>query len=224
MGGTVFFKEGRTMKIMKHTKKLSLGLAVLALSGLTACNISSSNAQVGGTNGGGLVVTFSDTTNITIHFNDITKIIFSDSALFDLVDIRQKLKDNGMDSSSVSITELKASFDATTLAFLQANANIKYVFQVYTKDPASSALAKLTLESSSDSSAILSFLPANPPMELNKQLFGNASGFADLIGAIQGTALSLRAVAQMTLMPGPLLVPGDVVVNLVITVSGKKKI
>ena len=221
------------MKNMQQTKKLTLGLALLALSGLTACNISSSNAQVGGgTNGSGggvgggngLVVTFTDTTQITIHFNDITKTVFADSEVFDLLDIRQKLRDNEMDSSTVSITNLSASFDNSTLAFLTSNSGKAYVFQVFTRDPATTALAKLTLESSSSPSAILTFDPANPPMELNNQLFGNAAGFSDLVRAIQGTSASIQAKAEMTLVPGPLADTGTVDVNLVITVSGKKKI
>lgn len=211
------------MKIMKHKKNLALGGALLALTGLMACNISS-DVQVGGNGGGGLVVSFTDTTEVMINFDNLTRTVFAESADFDLDEIRQKLRDNEMDSNTVSITHIEAGLSDSTVGFLLSNANVDYVFQVLTRDPATTAAAKLTLESSANPAYILSFDPTAPPMELNNQLFGNALGFSDLMDAIKGTASSIRAIAQLSLVSGPLNSMGIVKVKLVLTVSGKKKV
>src|SRR6266849_3158418 len=87
---------------------LSAGLAVAAL-GAWNCTISDSGS---GVTGGGISLSITDTTQIVVQFTNTTDTHFSDSATFDLADIRKKIDDKGISLSSISIPNLTVAYDS----------------------------------------------------------------------------------------------------------------
>ena len=196
------------------------GIAVAALA-FGACALKDSTS--GDDSGTGLVISVKDTAKVKLDFSDMAKTVFIDSGTFNLVEIRSKLKDKGINPDSVQITGIEVRYSDSAKVFLDANKDIKFVLKVYIRENGTGE-KKLTLETpavDAGAAKVLAFDPAMTLFQLNKHIFGNEDGFPGLLSAIRDTTkLSVRCIAELALQ-SPLKTAGNLRLNMVVTVAGK---
>lgn len=199
--------------------KTRLGLLALGLLSLAACAIKNGSTDSEG--GDGVVVSVTDTSKVSLNFDDVKKTVFRDSGEFDLNTLRSKLSDKDIALGTVKIIGLAVTYDSSTKAFLTANSGIKFILRIYIKDLADTSAPKLTLETFVDHAKASKLDPAQTLFELNKHLFGKEEGMPFLLASIQNTAVSkVRVIAELTLLD-PLKAPGDLNLNMVVDVAGQ---
>lgn len=204
-------------EMWKIGKLMFGGFAAFAAFSLSAC--------VYGGGGGGdsdpLTLIVTDTTDIdTLKFDDVANDMYSDSGSFDLDKIRTKIDDKGISLSTVGITDLAVSYDAGTSQFLLANLGKHFVLTI--KYHLNGDTNKIALQTN-PTTGTLAFNPDSALFQLNKNIFGNAEGFTELVGAIKDTSVhTVTVTAELSLldMP-PLAATGKLVIHFIVTVSGK---
>jgi hypothetical protein len=211
--------KGKTA-IGKGLRKAGLALLGLGLLGLAGCAIKDGNTDPG--DGNGVVVSVTDSTKVTLDFDDINKKIFTESNSFNLDTLRKKLNDKNIDLESIKIIGLVVTYDAATKQFLTDNEGVQYALRIYTNTMADTGKGKLTLETYNQASGKAPTLnPDQVLFELNKHLFGKEDGMPFLLASIQDTSVKeLKVTAELEIL-GSLKKTGKLNLNLVIDVAGK---
>lgn len=75
-----------------------------------------------------------DSSKIVLTFDNDTSTIFTDSGRFNLVELRKKMEDKGINSDSIQITGIEVGYDETTKKFLTDNEGVKFFLKIYTRD------------------------------------------------------------------------------------------
>jgi hypothetical protein len=193
-----------------------LGLALL---GLSACAIREGSSDPAG--GSGVVVSVTDSSKVSISFDNLDTLVFRDSGEFDLDNLREKLDEKDIDLESIRIIGLIVTYDDSTKQFLTDNAGTKFILRIYVKEAVDTATPRLTLESYVDPAKAAVMDPNQVLFELNKHLFGKAEGMPYFLAAIQNTSLKkMRVIAELTLLE-KLKKKGKLNLNLVVDVAGK---
>lgn len=209
------------MEIGKGLRKAGLALLGLGLLALSACAIKEGSSDPTG-GGNGVVVSVTDSTKVTLNFDDIAKKLFTESSTFNLDTLRKKLNDKNIDLASIKIIGLVVTYDAETKQFLTDNEGVQYALRIYTNSLADTGKGKLTLETYNQASGKAPTLdPDQVLFELNKHLFGMQDGMPFLLASIQDTSVKqLRVTAELEIL-GTLKKTGKLNLNLVIDVAGK---
>ena len=203
------------MKI-ENTK---VGILAVVLLGLAACAIKDGSTDPA--DGTGVVVSITDSSKISLNFDDVAKTVFKDTGEFSLDALRNKLDDKNIDLETVKIIGLAVTYDSSTKAFLTANAGVKFVMRIYIKETTDTGAAKLTLETFVDPAKASALDPSQTLFELNKHLFGKEEGMPFLLAAIQNKdVIKVTVIAELTLLE-PLKATGDLNLNMVVDVAGK---
>lgn len=211
--------KGKTT-IGKGLRKAAMGFLGLGLLALSACAIKEGNTDPD--DGEGVVVSVTDSTKVSLDFDDASKRIFTESADFDLVKLRDKIEEKDIDLESIRIIGLVVTYDAETKQFLTDNDGLKYVLRIYTNAIDDTGKGKLTLETYGAASGKAPTLdPDQVLFELNKHLFAHPDGMPDLLDAIQDKTISKMKVTAELEVLDPLKKTGKLNLNLVIDVAGK---
>lgn len=201
---------------------IGLGSLLASMLLMGACALKESTS---GDEEGGFVIAVKDSSRILLNFDSDTATIFTDSGTFNLVELRNKMNDKGINSDSIRITGIEVAYDDSTKAFIAANEGVHFYLRIYTRDDAASA-KKLALETlvNDDVKSGLKALAFDPDMTmllLNKHIFGAAEGFPGVLSAIKDkTKTSIQVIAELTLKER-LKKPGTLKLNMVVTVAGK---
>lgn len=211
-----------TIRNKKLPARLLGGIAALSfLLGLGACALKESTSD-DDTGGPGVVISVNDSTDVTLDFTDMSKVMFSDSGEFDLDAIRKKMKDKGLDPATVQITGIVVTYDDSTKAFLADNKGVKFSLKIFIReDGGARKLALSTKETDSDAFKVLAFDPDMALFELNKHIFGSPEGFPGFLSALKDENKHMvMCIAEMTLKEA-LKKAGNLKLNMVVTVAGK---
>jgi hypothetical protein len=129
-------------------RRFAFGLLGLVLLGLSACAIREGDSDpTGGSGGSGVVISVTDSSKVTLDFNNLDTLVFRDSGEFDLDKMREKLDEKEIDLESIKIIGLVVTYNDSTRQFLTDNEGIKFILRIYVKEVSDTAKAKLTLES-----------------------------------------------------------------------------
>lgn len=206
-------------KIGRRLRLGALGLLASALLGLSACAIKESGTDPA--DGSGIVVSVTDSTKVSLDFDNLAKTVFTESSEFSLDTLRKKLEDKSIDINTIKIIGLVVTYDAETKQFLTDNQGIRFVMRIYTNAVTDTGRGKLTLETYVDPAKASKLDPNQVLFELNKHLFGKEEGMPFLLGAIQDRTMSkVRVTAELTLLD-PLKKVGKLNLNMVVDVAGK---
>ena len=194
--------------------------AVMLVSG--ACALKESTS---GNDSPSIVVAVKDSSKIVLTFDNDTSTIFTDSGRFNLVELRKKMEDKGINSDSIQITGIEVGYDETTKKFLTDNEGVKFFLKIYTRDNDTGVtkLALETLEADKNGFKALAFDPTMALLVINQHIFGADPGFPGVLSAIKDkNKTSIKIMAKMFLSPGEKLkTKGILNLNLVVTVAGK---
>jgi hypothetical protein len=172
----------------------------------------------------GPVISVKDSSKIDLKF-DSDDTTFTDTGVFDLVALRQKMKDKGINSESVEITGLVVSYDDETAAFIKANEGVPFYIRIYIRENDTGA-TKLALESLVNDDVVrgfkaLAFDPTMTFIQLGKHIFGNPEGYPNVLSAIKDVSKEkLTVIAKLTLKD-KLKLKGELKLNMIVTVAGK---
>jgi hypothetical protein len=210
----------------KHRKKSGVTLGILGLAtamlALGACALKESTS---GNDNPSIVVAVKDSSRIVLTFDNDTATIFTDSGSFNLVELRRKMADKGIDSDSIQITGIEVAYDEATRKFLADNEGVGFFLKIYTRDNDTGAtkLALETLETDKNGFKALAFDPTMALLVINQHIFGADPGFPGVLSAIKDKdKTSIKVIAKMFLSPGEKLkTKGTLNLNLVVTVAGK---
>ena len=219
------------MKTLHHLKsRLTPGLAgLIGLIGLMAAMLMVGACALKETDPGddtaGVVINVKDSSKVHLTFDTDSIITFTDSGTFDLVALRAKMKDKGLNPDSVQITGLVVSYDDSTKKFIADNEGVGFYLRNYIRENDTGA-TKLALETLVDDDAqkhlkALAFDPTMTFFELGKHIFGNSEGFQSILDSVKDkTKEKVKIIAKLTLKD-KLKVKGKLNLNMIVTVAGK---
>lgn len=223
--GFKFQSEDTAMTTSKHGKAgfvpaLAGLLAAMLMIGACAMRETSTESDTAG-----VVISVKDSSKIRLVFDNDNDTTFTDSGLFDLVALRNKMDEKGIAPESIEITGLVVSYDEDAKAFITANQDVEFYLRIYVRENDTGA-AKLALETLVDDDAktglkALAFDPDLTFLQLGKHIFANTEGFPGILNDIKDESkLKLRVIARLTLKD-KLKVKGTLNLNMVVTVAGK---
>ena len=144
------------------------------------------------------------------------------AGLVTLDQIRQKMKDKGLNPDSVEITGLVVTYDETTKQFLTDNEGLPFALNVFIReDGGTRKLVLYTLDKATATFPVQKLDPNQTLFELNKQIFGSPDGFPGFMSAIKDTSKHKEEVIAELTMLQKLRKAGKLNLNMVVTVSGK---
>jgi hypothetical protein len=207
------------MDWMKKGSGLGLGavLAAAAL-GAWACAFQEDVSE-----DGGLAVFVTDSSRISLDFDDLEQTVFEDSGEFSLEDVRKNLQDKGLNLSTVTISTLVVTYDDSTKKFLEDNQGLDYNLKIFVKEKGDTAAPKLALVSAGTApgDTTLEFNPTKTSFAMGTDLAVDAAGFPSFIAAIQDTSKKIEFVLARLTVPGKLKATGKLNLNMVVTVGAK---
>ncbi|MBD3390824.1 MAG: hypothetical protein GF418_02210 [Chitinivibrionales bacterium] len=180
----------------------------------------------GGTQAGGMALSAVDTVTFTFSVTDgSVGTVVTASEEVDLDDIRQTIQDEGIELSTFSVTDFYLKAAPGSQGFVDANADSRFVLEAYYVEGGSRIKIAET--------------PAGPPspfpvqtvedlggdgLHLNSSLFGSMPGIGDFIDMIKDESTSTVDVEIDIEILDALSQTGDLDLELIIEISGKKKL
>jgi hypothetical protein len=219
--------EDTAMKTSIHGKAGSAGL--MGLVGLLAAMLMIGACALRETSpddeDAGVVISVKDSSKVQLVFDNDNDTTFTDSGLFDLVALREKMDEKGIKPESIEITGLVVSYDDSAKNFIANNEGVAFYLRIYVREN-DTGEAKLALETLVDDDVqkgfkALAFDPDLTFLQLGQHIFGNAAGFPSILNSIKDESkLKIRVIATLTLKD-KLKVKGTLNLNMVVTVAGK---
>ncbi|GEM_PF-2614882 len=211
------------------TYNLSKSRLVLGLAGLMAAMLLIAACALKETDPAddtaGVVINVKDSSKVHLTFDSDTITTYTDSGTFDLIALRAKMKEKGLNPDSIQITGLVVSYDDSTRKFITDNEGVGFYLKIYIRENDTGA-AKLALETlvNDDVAKGLKALAFDPTMtffQLGKHIFGNSEGFQSVLDALRDkTKEKVKVIAKLTLKD-KLKVQGRLNLNMIVTVAGK---
>lgn len=209
----------RTLKTESKKSALAFGalLATAAL-GVWACAFKDDTAGTGG----GLSIFVTDSSKVSLAFDDPDQTVFEDSGEFNLDEVRKNIHDKGIDLKTVAITTLNVTYDDSTKKFLSDNKGLPYNLKIYIKAKGDTAAPKLALVSAgaAPGDTTLTLDPNQVMFGMGKELAVDAEGFPFFLSSIQDTIPTMFVLARLTVLE-KLKATGKLNLNMVVTVGGK---
>jgi hypothetical protein len=173
----------------------------------------------------GVVISVKDSSKVQLVFDNDNDTSFTDSGLFDLVALRNKMDDKGIKPESIEITGLVVSYDDNAKNFIASNEGVPFYLRIYIREN-DTGKALLALETLVDDDVqkgfkALAFNPDLTFLQLGNHIFGNPEGFPSILNSIKDESkLKIRVIATLTLKD-KLKIKGTLNLNMVVTVAGK---
>lgn len=208
------------LKSLKGLKVLAGMLAAMLMIGACALRETSPDDE-----NAGVVISVKDSSKVQLVFDNDDDTSFTDSGLFDLVALREKMDDKGIKPESIEITGLVVSYDQSAKTFIADNEGVPFYLRIYIREN-DTGEAKLALESLVDDDAqkgfkALVFDPDLTFLQLGNHIFGNPEGFPSILNSIKDESKrKIRVIATLTLKD-KLKIKGTLNLNMVVTVAGK---
>lgn len=173
----------------------------------------------------GVVISVKDSSKVQLIFDNDDDTSFTDSGLFDLVALREKMDEKGIKPESIEITGLVVSYDDNAKSFIADNEGVPFYLRIYIREN-DTGKAMLALETLVDDDVqkgfkALAFNPDLTFLQLGNHIFGNPEGFPSILSSIKDESkLKIRVIATLTLKD-KLKIKGTLNLNMVVTVAGK---
>lgn len=208
--------------ILGHGRLAGLVGLVASLLMIGACALRETSPE---DENAGVVISVKDSSKVQLVFDNDSDTSFTDSGLFDLVALRQKMDDKGIKPESIEITGLVVSYDDNAKNFIANNEGVPFYLRIYIREN-DTGKAKLALETLVDDDVqkgfkALAFDPDLTFLQLGNHIFGNPEGFPSILNSIKDESKrNIRVIATLTLKD-KLKIKGTLNLNMVVTVAGK---